>query len=350
MAEFLDYQRLELSLWVTTIVFEYIFSYYFIRQSLIRRDVPRKFNLAAGIMFLGIALTYSLRILNDYYDLFYENNVLMFISNIPFIVGTLPIVLYLEKNIIKKTKLVLSSLLIISSIIFIFISIISNFEPSAIEFWVAAPTAIGLLVPSISYLYLTIKSTGIVRTSSIFITFGIVLLSFPIYVFMGLSISPLIIPLASFVGCLFLAKGFFGNPVELKWQEKLQELYVIFSENGICLYAFSFEKNIPLEDSVLAAGGFTGIQLLLSEIIGTDEPLHLIDYQNKKVILDQSSNVLFVLILKEESNYLQYKLRVFSQEFQSLFHETLQQWNGMIDVFKPTRSLIQRIFELSETN
>ncbi len=347
MAEFLDFQKGEMSLWVITIVFEYIFSYYFIGRSLTRKDVSRNFNLAAGTMFLGIALTYSLRILNDYYDIFYQNNVLMLISNIPFVIGTLPVVLYLEKNILKKTRFLVSSLLIISSIIFVFMSIISNFEPSTIEFWVAPPTGIGLLVPSIIYLYLMIKSTGIVRRSSIFVCIGIILLAFPVLVFLGAPISPIIVPLASLVGCLFLAKGFFGYPVELRWQEKLKETYVI-SDTGICLYAFSFEKKIPLEDPDLIAGGFTGIQMLLSEIVRTNEPLQLIDYQNMKIMLHQTTNLVFVLILKEESNFLQYKLRLFSQEFQSLFNETLEQWNGNIDIFKPTRALIQRIFELSE--
>ncbi len=347
LAQFLDIEKAEMSFWVITVVVEYIFAYYFLKRSLTRRDVPKSFNLAASLLFLGLAFTYTLRILNDYYELFYQNNVLMFISNIPFLLGTLPIVLYLEKNIIKKTRYIISSLLIISCGVFVVISIISNFDPSTIGFWAAVPTTIGMIVPSLSYLYIVIKSEAIVRISSIYICIGIILLAFPMIVFIGVPISPLFIPLASFIGCLFLAEGFFGYPIEIKWQDKLQEIYVI-SDTGICYYAYSFEKNLPLDDSDLIAGGFTGIRILLSEITRTSEPLHLIDYQNMKIMLQQTTDTVFVLIIKEESNFLQYKLRQFSQEFQSLFKDTLQHWNGNIEIFKPARSLIQRIFELKE--
>ena len=106
------------------------------------------------------------------------------------------------------------------------------------------------------------------------------------------------------------------------------------------------EKNIPLDDSQLIAGGFSGIQILLSELVKTSESLQLIDYRDVKIMVEQGTNALFVLIIKEESSFLQYKLKLFAEEFQNHFEDLIEHWVGEIDVFTPTRALIQRIFEL----
>jgi hypothetical protein len=137
----------------------------------------------------------------------------------------------------------------------------------------------------------------------------------------------------------------FSTFTDLQWKEKLRELFVI-SKGGICLYAFSFEKNLPLENSDLLAGGFSGIQALLAEIVKTKESLHLIDYQTVKILLTQSAEAMFVLVIKEESTFLQYKLQLFSDEFQTFFKDSLPRWKGEMDIFKPTITLVQRVFEL----
>jgi hypothetical protein len=149
------------------------------------------------------------------------------------------------------------------------------------------------------------------------------------------------------IGIALVGYGFaaFSTFTDLKWKQKLREIFVI-SHNGVCLYAYSFEQNIPLEDSQLIAGGFSGIQLLLSEMVKTEETLQLIDYQNVKIMVEQGENAMSVMIINEESSFLQYKLKLFSEEFQNLFKDLLDHWAGEIEVFTPTRAIIQRIFEL----
>ncbi len=148
------------------------------------------------------------------------------------------------------------------------------------------------------------------------------------------------------MGLISIGYGFaaYSTFTDLQWKDKMREIFVI-SPNGVCIYAFSFEQQIPLEDSDLIAGGFSGIQLLLSEMVKTTESLHLIDYQSVKIMVEQGASAMFVLILKEESSFLEYKLRSFAEEFQNFFKEVLQHWIGEMEVFKPTRTLIQRVFE-----
>ena len=151
----------------------------------------------------------------------------------------------------------------------------------------------------------------------------------------------------SLLGVCILGFGFSGFSTfsDLRWKDKLREIFII-AEGGVCLYAFSFDQNIPLEDTDLIAGGFAGIQGILSEMVKTSESLHLIDYQNMKIMLEQRTSVMFVLIIKEESSFLEYKLKVFAEEFQTFYEEILQKWTGDIDIFKPTSTLIQRVFEV----
>ena len=83
-------------------------------------------------------------------------------------------------------------------------------------------------------------------------------------------------------------------------------------------------------------------------MVKTDENLQLIDYQNVKIMLEQKNNIYFVLIIKEESNFIQYKLKAFSDEFISFYKEILLCWQGEMEYFVPTRKLIQTVFELDE--
>lgn len=149
------------------------------------------------------------------------------------------------------------------------------------------------------------------------------------------------------ISILMVSYGFsaFETFTDLNWKEKLRELYVI-SGSGICMYAYSFEKNQPLADADLLAGGFSGIQLLLSEMVKTTESLQLIDYQNVKIMVEQTADIIFVLIITEESSFLPYKLKLFSEEFHTFFKDILQHWIGELNAFQPSKTLIQRIFEI----
>lgn len=132
---------------------------------------------------------------------------------------------------------------------------------------------------------------------------------------------------------------------DLHWKEKMRELFVI-SHTGIGLFAFSFERNSPLKESDLIAGGFAGIKLILEEMLKTNEHLKLIDYQKVKILLEQGELAIFVLIIREDSAYLRQKLKGFSDEFHSYYKDSLHNWTGDMVVFEPVQGMIQRIFEL----
>ena len=150
------------------------------------------------------------------------------------------------------------------------------------------------------------------------------------------------------IGILLIGYGFsaFTTLTDLQWKEKLYQIYVI-SQKGICLYAYSFENKNQIVNTELIASSLSGIQNLLAEIFKTKEPLKVIEYRNSKILINFKHDIAFLLFIREDSNYLLYILEDFSEKFLDFFKESLKDWQGNTEIFTPTKSLIQSIFELN---
>jgi len=255
---------------------------------------------------------------------------------------------FLCELVLKKTKYIFSILVGLLSVLVIFAQ---SVEQISITIIILGP----LFLPSfIVWYFVFIKPTsGFLRRRMNWAFFGLFLILGGM-VTRGLShesSSGVYFGSAGTIGYIIglslIGYGFaaFSTFTDLRWKDKLRELFVI-SPNGTCLYAFSFDQDLPIEDSDLVAGGFSGIQLLLSEMVKTSESLQLIDYQNVKIMIEQKAAVMCILIIKAESKFLQFKLKTFADEFQHFFKDTLAAWKGEIHVFQPTKVLIENVFEL----
>lgn len=256
---------------------------------------------------------------------------------------------FLAEFVLKKTKYIISIYTLVGIAVSIPISDFNLLNTILLVF--VAP--IYLSVVLLWYFTFLKPTSGFLRQRMTLAVWGVIIFALGVLLRNKIVVDPLglyIFSVGTMIGVggvALIAYGFsaFSTFTDLKWKEKMRELFVI-SNNGICLFAFSFEKQMPLVDSDLIAGGFSGIQLLLSEMMKTKENLQLINYQNLKIMLEQGSSTVIVLIVKEESRFLQYKLKIFSQEFENFFKDILKEWRGQIDAFKPTSMLINRIFEL----
>ena len=221
------------------------------------------------------------------------------------------------------------------------------------QFIIIAILPISPLFPIIFYLVFFKATAGYLKRRAILMVIGV--LSGGIgAIFRADWITNLLGMSVYIIGTIGLIFGFivagyalsaYSTLTDIRWKEKLRQLYVI-AEGGLCLYAFSFERITPMSDSDLAAGGFSGIQTLLAEMVQTQENLQMIDYQNLKIMLEKVKETSFVLIIKEESSFLRYKLQQFSHDFQETFNKLLTNWTGTTDVFAPAKILIQKIFEI----
>ncbi len=258
---------------------------------------------------------------------------------------------FLCENVFKKSRFMLTTYVIIVTIILYFTSDTETLDAYLIYFYLPALGA-GIII---SYFVFMKPTSGFLRRR--------MLLTIPgLFFFVGgnamrLSTIAVLLGIYGYAGgTLFIIVGFntfgyaftaFSTFTDINWKKKMREILVI-SNTGLCLYAFSFEKDLPLNDTDLVAGGFSGIRTLLAEMVKTTESLQLIDYKNVKIMLEQGTEVVFILIIKEESAMLRYRLKQFAQEFQDFFKEILPSWSGgSTSVFAPTKVLIQKIFEIT---
>lgn len=135
---------------------------------------------------------------------------------------------------------------------------------------------------------------------------------------------------------------------DLNWKTKLRELYIIH-DSGLCMFAYSFNRDQKKEDSDLIAGGFSTIKMFLGEITKSKDSLQQIDYHDFKILLNEGKgSIMTVLIIKGSSTYIPYKLNLFVEEFQNHFGEVLANWKGDSAIFTPTPKIIEEVFEIKK--
>ena len=328
----------------------FIFLYFIKKISEVRNTTKEFFpflGLAILALFIGIAMMISSWF--DYYRWNYDIEIypLYKLYTLSILLSLLGSSFFIE-YVLKKTKYAITVYMIIGFILIMFINDFDQLNTMILYF--AAPAILFFIL---LYYYTFLRPTsGYLRNRMISVMIGFIFMAFTMVlrndIFVTMLGDPLFSIATSFgiTGMSLIFYGFsaFSTFTDIKWQEKSRELYVIL-ESGICLYAFSFEKNDYLEDSNLIAGGFSGITSLLSEMVRTDENLKIIDYQNVKIILEQIEGIIFILVLKEESPFLSYKLKNFSLEFMNYYGVILKDWDHDVSRFYPTKTLIDKIFE-----
>jgi hypothetical protein len=307
--------------------------------------------LGLTLIFLCTSVSYLIAVWGDYYLWEYGQVRLgLFLISFSAMYASFAALTFLFEYVFKKTRYLITGYLLVCAIIIAFIrdfEVLNNFT-----LYTAAPMFV--IIPLFMYYSFIRPTSGVLRQRILLATLGIFLVAFGILARFSF-LSELVGTYIYSVGTLFAIFGMslfgfgfaaFSTFTDLNWMEKLRELFVI-AQNGTCLYAYSFDHSMPIQDSDLIGGGFSGIQMLLSEMVHTHETIKLIDYQNVEIMLEQAKEHMFVLIIKEQSSVLRDKLKLFMHEFYEFFRESFKTWDGRIDIFKPTGTLIERIFEWS---
>jgi len=307
--------------------------------------------LGLTIVFLSISISYLIAVWADYYR--WEYGILrleLYLLSFFAMYTTIAALTFLFEYVLKKTRYSITIYLIVAAIIILFIrdlEVLNNFT-----LYTSGPMF--LIIPLFLYYVFIRPTSGFLRKRVLIATPGFLMVGIGIFLrfsFLSVLVGGYIYSVGTMVAiigmCLF-GYGFaaFSTFTDLNWKAKLREIFIV-SPTGLCVYAYSFEQNRSIKDSDLIAGGFSGIQSLLSEIIHTSESLQLIDYQNVKIMLEQGKSFMVILIIKEESSFIRYKLKLFTQEFYEFFKDAFEIWQNNVDIFKPTGTLIQRIFESS---
>ncbi|MFX0121220.1 MAG: hypothetical protein ACFE9A_17670 [Candidatus Hodarchaeota archaeon] len=108
-------------------------------------------------------------------------------------------------------------------------------------------------------------------------------------------------------------------PLE-SWEKQLISLYIIRKSDGICLFSHHFQLGfISQIENQLVGMGFTALARMMQEIVDSSSRLNLIDLGRKKVLIDERSNVLSVLVTTLDAPILYEKLKELTDHFENLF-------------------------------
>jgi len=129
---------------------------------------------------------------------------------------------------------------------------------------------------------------------------------------------------------------------EFEWEDKLEHLFLI-NKGGICLYSHSF-KDEEIVDENLISGAISSVNVLLGEMT-EGRGATILKREGKIITIFPGQNVFGVLFSSEDLNTPKTLLKKFISEFERIYHETLDKWEGDLDVFKPVETLTMTIFK-----
>nr|MDO8085766.1 hypothetical protein [Candidatus Sigynarchaeum springense] len=96
---------------------------------------------------------------------------------------------------------------------------------------------------------------------------------------------------------------------------------------------------------LIVAGALELAKSLLTGMMQT-EIVKVLDLQDKKVIFEQGDKVMVALITDQYFESLAILTHEFVVQFERFFASVLPSWQGDLDVFAPTRTLVTNIFDV----
>lgn len=137
------------------------------------------------------------------------------------------------------------------------------------------------------------------------------------------------------------------------WKQRLISLYIIRKDDGICLFSHHFQLGMISQiETQLVGMGFTALAKMMREIVDSAARLCMIDLGEKKVLIDERSTSLTVLVTTENSLFLRGKLTELTDYFQKIFE--LQQRISLktrvcLEDYALTAELVSLVFQEKST-
>ncbi len=329
-------------------------SHYFINKIYQTKKFKSEILPFYGITFLFLfgSVSYIFAIIFDFFHWYYDHSILIYFRlHLIFYVLSVASCIFVYENVTKKTKYLLTIYMIGGLVINFFI-----FSYKGLNLFSNFTFGLGLLILLIlQYVVFVRPTSGMLKRRMYSALIGLIIIGFGSFLrnptineAFGYYLFSMGTLLVNF-GVLLMGFGFsaFSTFTDLNWKEKLHEIFIL-TKDGLLCYAYSFDVDQKMNGSELLAAGFSSIQIFLSEILKTKDDLQIIEYKNLNVILELKGNIVFVLVIKEKSSFLKHKLGEFSQKFCEIFTDSLKNWNGDMEIFYPTKNLIQNIFELNK--
>jgi hypothetical protein len=336
---------------VVTLIFAFIFGQAWRKQKRSQNEQYLPFALMLLYLFLfvsSVMTCYSNFFADPSVLLFLKTTKFYFISVVGFIVIVASILIFIAERIIRKnTKHLFLIYFIITIALFIFFRIFDIAIFRGFFFIVSIPLAVLFAL----FIYkLVWKTSGQLRQKMIIVVIGsTVFILILIYEIILLLVGE-VVQLFENKGIILIASiligyGFYTIPsfTEFDWDKKIRQLYIL-NLNGLCVLQQPFKKQSIDED--MLGGALTAVQSLMKEMIQSDKFLEVIDHGDAKIIFERTPYAIGIIIADENLYILHYKLQQLLREFDLLFGPIMKDWTGNLDIFKPFRFNVNKIFEI----
>ena len=118
----------------------------------------------------------------------------------------------------------------------------------------------------------------------------------------------------------------------------------MLSRTGIPLYSQSLQDQEPVADAILAGGAIVGISTIVNEITKMKD-LKVIKQENYCIMLEAGSHVILAVLTWKDLKIIRQKMIDFVSDFESFFSDLLKVWKGDMEVFLPSKRLVENHFE-----
>ena len=116
----------------------------------------------------------------------------------------------------------------------------------------------------------------------------------------------------------------------------------VFDQKGKESSQFDVKQSIT---GNLVGGAIGGFDMVLSEILGSNEHIKEIDHSENKIIFSYGAATACILITNGTSKEFKYRLEMFHLTFEKRFNkEILKNWDGSVNQLTKIDDLIQQFF------
>ncbi|NVM03754.1 MAG: hypothetical protein HWN67_15600 [Candidatus Helarchaeota archaeon] len=166
-------------------------------------------------------------------------------------------------------------------------------------------------------------------------------------------------PFARFIGDFLIIIGislisllFVGLPslTEFEWPKKMKKVFLMY-KSGEYIADYNFQKDLTgIEEfkdlPKLIAGGLTGINQLIAEIVQSKQKLRIMDYKDVKIIFQYGNYLIAAIIVDEALDIYKTKLKKLIDYLETLYETYLPTWDGNLTQFQIVKPIIKRFFTL----
>ena len=118
------------------------------------------------------------------------------------------------------------------------------------------------------------------------------------------------------------------------------------NQGGLCLYNEILDEKIREDfNENLITGAISSVNLLLEELT-SDKGIVVINKKGKSICIYPGEFSFGVLFCSEELNYIRVLLKRFVDKFEAVFYNILKNWDGGVNIFESSRSIVHEIFHL----